>query len=111
MVGINVPIPVPLPFFSFTGWKNSFYGDLAMYGKSGVHFFTQQKTVTTNWKDLDDAPGKRVGLASPSCHARVLTRCSTAAELLLCGLRQAGCQCSGLCRCLVFCQAQWFDLM
>ena len=65
MVGINVPIPVPLPFFSFTGWKNSFYGDLAMYGKSGVHFFTQPKTVTTNWRDLDDAPGKRVRPSSP----------------------------------------------
>ena len=72
MVGINVPIPVPLPFFSFTGWKDSFHGDLPMYGKSGVQFFTQAKTVTTNWKDLDDAPGKRapgldaVGSASPS---------------------------------------------
>ena len=41
MVGINVPIPVPLPFFSFTGWKDSFHGDLAMYGKNGVRFFTQ----------------------------------------------------------------------
>jgi malonate-semialdehyde dehydrogenase (acetylating)/methylmalonate-semialdehyde dehydrogenase len=59
MVGINVPIPVPLPFFSFTGWRGSFGGDLHMYGKAGVHFFTQPKTVTTNWKDLDDIAGGR----------------------------------------------------
>ncbi|CAK0781245.1 Methylmalonate-semialdehyde dehydrogenase [acylating], mitochondrial [Coccomyxa viridis] len=61
MVGINVPIPVPLPFFSFTGWRGSFHGDLHMYGKAGVQFFTQPKTVTTNWKDADErfmrAPG------------------------------------------------------
>jgi malonate-semialdehyde dehydrogenase (acetylating)/methylmalonate-semialdehyde dehydrogenase len=36
MVGINVPIPVPLPFFSFTGWRGSFAGDLHMYGRAGV---------------------------------------------------------------------------
>ncbi len=42
MVGINVPIPVPLPFmFSFTGWRGSFSGDLHMYGRAGVQFFTQ----------------------------------------------------------------------
>ncbi len=41
MVGINVPIPVPLPFFSFTGWRGSFHGDLHMYGKAGLQFFTQ----------------------------------------------------------------------
>ncbi|KAK9829200.1 hypothetical protein WJX72_004455 [[Myrmecia] bisecta] len=59
MVGINVPIPVPLPFFSFTGWRGSFHGDLHMYGKAGVQFYTQPKTVTTNWKDADDQVGKR----------------------------------------------------
>ncbi len=49
-VGINVPIPVPLPFFSFTGNKASIRGDLNFYGKAGVHFFTQLKTVTSNWQ-------------------------------------------------------------
>ena len=49
-VGINVPIPVPLPFFSFTGNKGSIRGDLNFYGKSGVNFFTQLKTVTRNWQ-------------------------------------------------------------
>ncbi|MDM5147253.1 CoA-acylating methylmalonate-semialdehyde dehydrogenase [Candidatus Persebacteraceae bacterium Df01] len=50
-VGINVPIPVALPFFSFTGWKDSFYGDLRTYGKQGVMFYTETKTVTTRWLD------------------------------------------------------------
>ena len=49
-VGINVPIPVPLPFFSFTGNKGSMRGDVNFYGKSGVNFFTQLKTVTSNWQ-------------------------------------------------------------
>ncbi|EJK50277.1 hypothetical protein THAOC_30774, partial [Thalassiosira oceanica] len=49
-VGINVPVPVPLPFFSFTGNKASIRGDVNFYGKSGVHFFTQLKTVTSNWQ-------------------------------------------------------------
>jgi malonate-semialdehyde dehydrogenase (acetylating)/methylmalonate-semialdehyde dehydrogenase len=49
-VGINVPIPVPLPFFSFTGNKSSIRGDVNFYGKSGVQFFTQLKTVTSNWQ-------------------------------------------------------------
>jgi malonate-semialdehyde dehydrogenase (acetylating)/methylmalonate-semialdehyde dehydrogenase len=48
-VGINVPIPVPLPMFSFTGNKASIRGDLNFYGKAGVNFFTQIKTVTSNW--------------------------------------------------------------
>lgn len=48
-VGINVPIPVPLPMFSFTGNKASIRGDVNFYGRSGVNFFTQLKTVTSNW--------------------------------------------------------------
>jgi len=55
-VGINVPIPVPMPFFSFTGWKNSFYGDQHAYGKQAVRFFTETKTVTARWFD-EDIPG------------------------------------------------------
>ncbi|MDC5857275.1 CoA-acylating methylmalonate-semialdehyde dehydrogenase [Vibrio europaeus] len=54
-VGINVPIPVPLPFFSFTGWRGSFYGDLHAYGKQAVRFYTETKTVTARWFD-DDIP-------------------------------------------------------
>jgi len=49
-VGINLPIPVPLPFFSFTGSRKSFVGSTNFYGKKGVDFYTQTKTITTNWK-------------------------------------------------------------
>jgi len=49
-VGVNLPIPVPLPMFSFTGNKKSIQGDLNFYGKAGMQFFTQWKTVTSNWK-------------------------------------------------------------
>ena len=50
MVGINVPIPVPMAFHSFGGWRNSLFGDHHMYGPEGVRFFTRQKTVTTRWQ-------------------------------------------------------------
>lgn len=49
MVGINVPIPVPLAFHSFGGWKRSLFGDTAVYGMEGVRFYTRLKTVTTRW--------------------------------------------------------------
>lgn len=49
-VGVNVPIPVPLPMFSFTGNKGSFLGDLNFYGKAGITFLTQPKTITTLWR-------------------------------------------------------------
>lgn len=49
MVGINVPIPVPLAFHSFGGWKRSLFGDTAIYGPEGVHFYTRLKTVTSRW--------------------------------------------------------------
>jgi malonate-semialdehyde dehydrogenase (acetylating)/methylmalonate-semialdehyde dehydrogenase len=52
-VGINVPVPVPLPFCSITGWKGYFNGDLHAYGKQGVRFFTETKTVTSRWFDED----------------------------------------------------------
>lgn len=52
-IGINVPIPVPLPMFSFTGNKGSFSGDLNFYGKAGVQFYTQLKTITSLWRSTD----------------------------------------------------------
>ncbi|XP_026828005.1 probable methylmalonate-semialdehyde dehydrogenase [acylating], mitochondrial isoform X1 [Ooceraea biroi] len=52
-VGINVPIPVPLPMFSFTGNKGSFLGDTNFYGKHGVNFHTQTKTITQLWRSGD----------------------------------------------------------
>ena len=54
MVGINVPIPVPMAFFSFGGWKSSLFGDLHMHGMEGVYFYTRTKAVTTRWPELSD---------------------------------------------------------
>ena len=51
MVGINVPIPVPLSFYSFGGWKQSIFGSHAIYGPEGVHFNTRQKVVISRWAD------------------------------------------------------------
>ncbi len=51
MVGINVPIPVPLSFYSFGGWKDSIFGTHAIYGPEGVHFYSRQKVVISRWAD------------------------------------------------------------
>jgi malonate-semialdehyde dehydrogenase (acetylating)/methylmalonate-semialdehyde dehydrogenase len=51
MVGINVPIPVPVSYYSFGGWKASLYGDTNMYGPEGIHFYTRGKVVTSRWPD------------------------------------------------------------
>jgi len=53
MVGINVPIPVPMAFFSFGGWKQSLFGDLHMHGLEGIYFNTRTKAVTTRWPNED----------------------------------------------------------
>jgi malonate-semialdehyde dehydrogenase (acetylating)/methylmalonate-semialdehyde dehydrogenase len=49
MVGINVPIPVPMAFHSFGGWKRSLFGDIHIHGTEGIHFYTRLKTVTSRW--------------------------------------------------------------
>ncbi len=51
MVGINVPIPVPVGYHSFGGWNDSLFGDTAMYGPEGVRFFTRPKVITSRWPD------------------------------------------------------------
>jgi malonate-semialdehyde dehydrogenase (acetylating) / methylmalonate-semialdehyde dehydrogenase len=51
MVGINVPIPVPVAYYSFGGWKSSLFGDLHMYGPEGIQFYTRAKVVTSRWPD------------------------------------------------------------
>ncbi len=53
MVGVNVPIPVPVAFYSFGGWKNSLFGDLHVHGMEGVKFYTRTKVVTTRWPHQD----------------------------------------------------------
>jgi malonate-semialdehyde dehydrogenase (acetylating)/methylmalonate-semialdehyde dehydrogenase len=58
MVGINVPIPVPVAFYSFGGWKSSLFGDLHVHGVEAVKFYTRTKAVTTRWPHQDTpAPG------------------------------------------------------
>jgi malonate-semialdehyde dehydrogenase (acetylating)/methylmalonate-semialdehyde dehydrogenase len=49
MVGVNVPIPVPMAFHSFGGWKRSLFGDHYMHGPEGVRFYTHLKTITSRW--------------------------------------------------------------
>ncbi len=56
MVGVNVPIPVPVGYHSFGGWKDSLFGDHHIYGNDGTHFYTRGKVVTTRWPDPADAP-------------------------------------------------------
>uniref|UniRef100_A0A673AY90 Methylmalonate-semialdehyde/malonate-semialdehyde dehydrogenase [acylating], mitochondrial n=1 Tax=Sphaeramia orbicularis TaxID=375764 RepID=A0A673AY90_9TELE len=64
-VGVNVPIPVPLPMFSFTGSRGSFRGDMNFYGKQGIQFYTQIKTVTSQWK-AEDATLKSPAVTMPT---------------------------------------------
>jgi malonate-semialdehyde dehydrogenase (acetylating) / methylmalonate-semialdehyde dehydrogenase len=49
MIGLNVPIPVPMPYFPFGGWKRSLFGDAGQYGEDGVRFFTRRKVITSRW--------------------------------------------------------------
>jgi malonate-semialdehyde dehydrogenase (acetylating)/methylmalonate-semialdehyde dehydrogenase len=51
MIGINVPIPVPLAYFTFGGWKRSAFGDLNQHGMDAVRFYTKTKTVTSRWPE------------------------------------------------------------
>jgi len=51
MVGLNVPIPVPVAYYSFGGWKNSLFGDRHIYGPEGIDFYTRTKVVTSRWPD------------------------------------------------------------
>jgi len=60
MVGINVPIPVPVAYHSFGGWKRSGFGDLNQYGMDGVRFYTRTKTVTQRWTSAKSASGSFV---------------------------------------------------
>jgi malonate-semialdehyde dehydrogenase (acetylating)/methylmalonate-semialdehyde dehydrogenase len=49
MVGVNIPIPVPVSYYSFGGWKESAFGDLSQYGEDSIRFFTRTKVVTQRW--------------------------------------------------------------
>jgi len=64
-IGINVPIPVPLPMFSWSGNKGSVLGDIGFYGKSGINFYTQNKTTTSLWR-TEDAISNRATVDMPT---------------------------------------------
>ena len=65
MVGINVPVPVPMAYFSFGGWKASLFGDTHVHGKEGVNFYTRAKAVTERWPDPKSSQGRGVDLGFP----------------------------------------------
>jgi malonate-semialdehyde dehydrogenase (acetylating)/methylmalonate-semialdehyde dehydrogenase len=65
MVGVNVPIPVPVGYHSFGGWKDSLFGDHHIYGTDGIHFYTRGKVTTTRWPDPSDG-GIDLGFPSNS---------------------------------------------
>ncbi len=65
MIGINVPIPVPMAYYSFGGWKNSLFGDTHAHGVEGVHFFTRGKVITSRWADPATVHTGGIELAFP----------------------------------------------
>jgi malonate-semialdehyde dehydrogenase (acetylating)/methylmalonate-semialdehyde dehydrogenase len=66
MVGVNVPIPVPVGHHSFGGWKDSLFGDLHIYGNDGIAFYTRGKVVTTRWPDPAESGGVNLGFPTSS---------------------------------------------
>lgn len=62
MVGINVPIPVPMAFFPFAGWRDSFFGTLHAHGRDGVEFYTEQKVVTSRWLGAGQGSQRRMSI-------------------------------------------------
>ncbi len=65
MIGVNVPIPVPVAYYSFGGWKRSLFGDTHAHGTEGVHFFTRGKVVTSRWVDPANRPDGGLELGFP----------------------------------------------
>jgi len=65
MIGVNVPVPVPVAYYSFGGWKRSLFGDTHAHGTEGVHFFTRGKVVTTRWIDPANRPAGGLELGFP----------------------------------------------
>jgi malonate-semialdehyde dehydrogenase (acetylating) / methylmalonate-semialdehyde dehydrogenase len=66
MIGINVPIPVPMAFYSFGGWKESLFGDTHVHGPEGVRFYTRAKAITSRWPDTDYAEHHRTHMHFPT---------------------------------------------
>src|SRR3546814_1450643 len=68
MVGINVPIPVPMAFHSFGGWKRSLFGDHHMHGTEGMRFYTRLKTATLRWPKGIDRKSTSLNSSQPCAH-------------------------------------------
>jgi malonate-semialdehyde dehydrogenase (acetylating)/methylmalonate-semialdehyde dehydrogenase len=66
MVGVNVPIPVPMAYYSFGGWKDSLFGDKHVHGPEGVSFYTRAKVVTSRWPHVEHASGRQLPLPDGS---------------------------------------------
>jgi malonate-semialdehyde dehydrogenase (acetylating)/methylmalonate-semialdehyde dehydrogenase len=66
MVGVNVPLPVPVAYQSFGGWKRSIFGDHGMYGRDGINFFTRRKTITQRWPSAGVREGAIFTFPSPN---------------------------------------------
>jgi malonate-semialdehyde dehydrogenase (acetylating)/methylmalonate-semialdehyde dehydrogenase len=66
MIGINVPIPVPMAFYSFGGWKDSLFGDTHVHGPEGIRFYTRAKAVTSRWPDTDYSDHHRAHMHFPT---------------------------------------------
>jgi malonate-semialdehyde dehydrogenase (acetylating) / methylmalonate-semialdehyde dehydrogenase len=66
MIGINVPVPVPLAFYSFGGWKDSLFGDTHIHGPEGVRFYTRAKAITSRWPDVEYADHHRAHMHFPT---------------------------------------------
>jgi hypothetical protein len=92
MVGINVPIPVPVSYYSFGGWKSSLFGDLHMYGPEGVQFYTRSKVVTALARSRIQQGRSRIPASALSSAAafnlRGREQCWKPAELTSSGFRR-----------------------
>jgi malonate-semialdehyde dehydrogenase (acetylating) / methylmalonate-semialdehyde dehydrogenase len=66
MIGINVPVPVPMAFYSFGGWKDSLFGDMHIHGPEGIRFYTRAKAITSRWPDVDYEEHHRAHMHFPT---------------------------------------------
>ncbi|HKG04477.1 MAG TPA: CoA-acylating methylmalonate-semialdehyde dehydrogenase [Conexibacter sp.] len=66
MIGVNVPIPVPVAFYSFGGWKDSLFGDLHMHGPDGIRFYTRGRAVTSRWRPRDAGAATAESMSFPT---------------------------------------------
>ena len=66
MVGVNVPIPVPIAYYTFGGWKRSGFGDLNQHGADSVRFYTKTKTVTQRWTSSKDGVKANASFVIPT---------------------------------------------